>query len=136
MLFWYDMHERIPMKRRDFLKYASLSSLTLALGACSKVPPARRKPNIIYILADDLGYGDLSCYGQTKFTTPNIDALATGGIKFTDHYAGNTVCAPSRCCLMTGLHTGHAQIRGNKEIQPIGQHPIDAEQAIPAKMCH
>lgn len=77
---------------------------------------AANKPNIIYILADDLGYGDLSCYGQQKFQTPHIDKLAEEGIKFTDHYAGSTVCAPSRCSLMTGLHTGHCRIRGNLRI--------------------
>lgn len=85
------------------------------------------KPNIIYILADDLGYGDLSSYGQQKFTTPNIDALATKGMLFTQHYSGSTVCAPSRSVLMTGLHTGHTYIRGNKEIRPEGQHPIPDE---------
>ncbi len=83
-----------------------------------------RKPNIIYILADDLGYGDLSCYGQNKFTTPNIDRLAQEGIRFTQHYSGSTVCAPSRSCLMTGLHTGHTFIRGNKEVKPEGQYPL------------
>ncbi|MDN5202201.1 arylsulfatase [Fulvivirgaceae bacterium BMA10] len=82
-------------------------------------------PNIIYILADDLGYGDLSCYGQQKFQTPNIDALAANGIKFTQHYSGSTVCAPSRSALMTGQHTGRTPIRGNKEVRPEGQHPID-----------
>ena len=66
---------------------------------------ANRPPNVIYILADDLGFGDLSCYGQKKFETPNIDALAKKGMKFTQHYSGSTVCAPSRCCLMTGYHT-------------------------------
>ena len=71
------------------------------------------KPNIIFILADDLGYGDLGCYGQTKIKTPNLDKLAAEGMRFTDFYAGSTVCAPSRCALMTGLHTGHAWIRGN-----------------------
>jgi len=73
-------------------------------------------PNIIFILADDLGYGDLGCYGQKKIKTPNIDKLAAGGMRFTDFYAGSTVCAPSRCCLMTGLHTGHARIRGNDTV--------------------
>ena len=73
----------------------------------------QEKCNIIYILADDLGYGDLSCYGQTQFETPRIDSLATNGIKFTRHYAGSTVCAPSRCALMTGKHTGHGYVRGN-----------------------
>lgn len=71
------------------------------------------KPNIIYILADDLGYGDLSCYGQTRFTTPNIDRLAKEGLLFTQHYSGSTVCAPSRSALLTGLHTGNTYIRGN-----------------------
>ncbi len=72
-----------------------------------------RAPNLIFILADDLGYGDLGCYGQKLTRTPNIDKLAAGGLRFTDFYAGSTVCAPSRCVLMTGFHTGHAFIRGN-----------------------
>lgn len=71
------------------------------------------KPNILLIFADDLGYGDLSSYGQKHFQTPHIDALATGGIRFTDHYSGNTVCAPSRDSLMTGRDSGHTSIRGN-----------------------
>ncbi|MEO1011117.1 MAG: arylsulfatase [Bacteroidota bacterium] len=83
-----------------------------------------KKPNIIYILADDLGYGDLSVYGQQKFSTPNIDQLAKEGMLFTQHYSGNTVCAPSRSALMTGMHTGHTVVRGNKEIRPEGQFPI------------
>jgi len=70
-------------------------------------------PNIVFIIADDLGYGDLSCYGQKNFQTPAIDALAAGGLRFTDHYSGATVCAPSRACLMTGKDGGHAAIRGN-----------------------
>src|SRR6516225_7402882 len=74
------------------------------------------KPNIIFILADDLGYGDLGCYGQTKIKTPNLDKLAAEGMRFTDFYAGSTVCAPSRCALMTGLDTGHARIRGNANV--------------------
>jgi arylsulfatase A len=73
-------------------------------------------PNIVYILADDLGYGELSCYGQQRYETPHIDQLAERGMKFTQHYSGNPVCAPSRCSLMTGYHTGHTQIRGNKQI--------------------
>ncbi|MFV0482937.1 MAG: arylsulfatase [Bacteroidales bacterium] len=84
------------------------------------------QPNIIFILADDLGYGDLGCYGQTKIQTPNIDKLAKNGVRFTRHYSGSTVCAPSRCVLMTGLHTGHSYIRGNKEHRPEGQAPIPA----------
>ncbi len=75
--------------------------------------PPSRPPNVVFILADDLGYGDLGCYGQTRIKTPNIDRLATRGLRFTQCYAGSTVCAPSRCCLMTGLHSGHAFVRGN-----------------------
>lgn len=82
-----------------------------------------QKPNIIYILADDLGYGDLSFLGQTKFQTPNIDMLAARGMVFTQHYAGTTVCAPSRSALMTGLHTGHTQVRGNRGLNG-GQFPL------------
>ncbi len=86
----------------------------LLLGACSEPPNEReRPPNIIFILADDLGYGDLEAYGQERIRTPNLSRLAEEGIRFTDFYAGSTVCAPSRCVLMTGLHTGHAYIRGN-----------------------
>jgi len=74
---------------------------------------AKRKPNIIFIMADDLGYADLGCYGQKLIQTPNIDKMASEGTRFTQCYAGSTVCAPSRCVLMTGLHTGHARIRDN-----------------------
>jgi arylsulfatase A-like enzyme len=81
-------------------------------------------PNIIYILADDLGYGDLSVYGQKKYKTPNIDRLAAEGMLFTQHYSGSTVCAPSRSALMTGMHTGHTVVRGNYGIKPEGQFPI------------
>lgn len=84
----------------------------------------KKKPNIIYILADDLGYGDLSSYGQDKFSTPNIDRLAESGMLFTQHYSGSTVCAPSRSALMTGMHTGHTVVRGNKRVSPEGQWPI------------
>jgi arylsulfatase A-like enzyme len=90
----------------------ALASLvgTYALAAD---PPAPRRPNIIFILADDLGYGDVGCYGQKQIQTPHLDRLAAEGMRFTQCYAGSTVCAPSRCCLMTGKHTGHAHIRGN-----------------------
>lgn len=106
-----------------------LSVIFLFAGGCNSGPKqpegsVNHQPNIIYIVADDLGYGDLSCYGQEHFETPNIDRLAREGIKFTSHYAGSTVCAPSRSALMTGLHTGHTYIRGNKEWQPEGQWPL------------
>jgi arylsulfatase A-like enzyme len=73
----------------------------------------RKQPNVIFILADDLGYGDLGCYGQKKIKTPNLDRMAAQGLRFTQAYAGSTVCAPSRCALMTGKHTGHCRVRGN-----------------------
>jgi arylsulfatase A len=114
------------MKRREFLRragYGSLAALT-ASGTAWIHPSCRsrrkRKPNIIYILADDLGYGDLSCYGQKKFTTPHLDRMAEEGMRFTDHYSGSTVCAPARCSLMTGYHTGHARVRGNYADGPYG----------------
>ncbi|MEM9161081.1 MAG: arylsulfatase [Verrucomicrobiota bacterium] len=91
------------------------------------------KPNIVYILADDLGYGDVSSYGQSRFETPHIDRLAREGMRFTQHYSGSTVCAPARCTLMTGLHTGNAPIRGNGEVQPEGQQPMPADTFTIAK---
>lgn len=82
-----------------------LSSTTAAAGG--------RLPSLVLVVADDLGYGDLGCYGQQAIRTPHLDRLAQEGLRFTDFYAGSTVCAPSRCVLMTGLHTGHCFIRGN-----------------------
>jgi arylsulfatase A-like enzyme len=115
--------------------------MLIILAACktekqdtAKDQASEKKPNIIYILADDLGYGDLSSYGQKKFKTPNIDRLAAEGIRFTRHYSGSTVCAPSRSSLMTGLHTGHTPVRGNKEIQPEGQYPLADSVFTVAKM--
>lgn len=81
--------------------------------ALSTISPDRRCPNIIIVLADDLGYGDLGCYGQKSIQTPHLDRMAAEGIRFTDFYSGSTVCAPSRCTLMTGHHTGHSRVRGN-----------------------
>lgn len=93
---------------------------------------AQEKPNIIFIMADDLGYGDLGCYGQEKIQTPRIDQLAKEGMCFTDFYAGATVCAPSRCSLLTGKHNGHAHVRGNYEIGHwdsfLGQLPIPEDE--------
>ena len=83
-----------------------------------------KKPNVVFILADDLGYGDLSCYGQEKFETPNIDKLAQSGMRFTQCYSGTTVSAPSRSCLLTGTHSGHTPVRGNLELDPEGQFPL------------
>ena len=85
--------------------------LGLQVARTEADPPQR--PNVIFILADDLGYGDLGCYGQKLIKTPCLDKMAAEGLRFTNFYAGCTVCAPSRCVLMTGLHTGHAHVRGN-----------------------
>lgn len=89
----------------------------------SKLPPSKSvsQPNIIFILADDLGYGELGAYGQTKIETPNIDQLAREGMLFTQHYTGAPVCAPARCMLLTGLHGGHAYVRGNDEWKERGE---------------
>jgi arylsulfatase A-like enzyme len=85
------------------------------------------QPNVIYIMADDLGYADLGVYGQKLIQTPNIDKLAENGIKFTQHYAGTSVCAPSRSVLMTGEHSGHTYVRGNMEVEPYGQTQLLSE---------
>jgi arylsulfatase A-like enzyme len=95
---------------------------------------AQQKPNIVLIVADDLGYGDLGCYGQTRIKTPNLDRLAARGIRFTRFYAGTSVCAPSRSSLMTGQHTGHTPIRGNYEIEPEGQWPLPDSSFTMAEM--
>ena len=96
------------------------------------------QPNIIYILADDLGYGDVGVYGQQNFETPNLDRLAYGGMKFLQHYSGSTVCAPSRSALMTGQHTGHTYIRGNSEmgftLEKEGQYPLASEEITVAEV--
>src|SRR5512140_2532987 len=96
------------MTRREFVATPGVAALSAA--------PATKKPNIVFVLADDLGYGDLGCYGQKEIATPNIDRLAAEGVRFTQAYSGSTVCAPSRCALMTGLTTGHARIRGNDRV--------------------
>ena len=102
------------------LQRAALLLLLLCVAAVAAsprlAPGAGSRPNIVFILADDLGWGDLGCYGQREIQTPHIDRLAREGIRFTRVYAGSTVCAPSRCVLMTGRHTGHARVRGNLRV--------------------
>jgi len=107
---------------------------SIAMVSCDQANKEKELPNIVYILADDLGFGDLSCYGQQKFSTPNIDRLARQGIMFSQHYTGCTVSAPSRSSLMTGLHTGHTPIRGNKGWDPEGQWPLPDESYTVAEM--
>lgn len=96
------------MQRRQFIQSIAAAAAPFELRAA-------QRPNFVFILADDLGYGDLGCYAQSRIATPNLDALAKSGIRHTQAYSGSTVCAPSRCCLMTGKHTGHATVRGNKK---------------------
>jgi len=125
-----------------FSHFSCLMTLLILLAACMNAVEAR-KPNIIFIMADDLGYHELGCYGQKWIKTPNIDRIAAEGIKFTQFYSGQAVCAPARCVLLTGKHTGHAYIRTNgnpKHLQHFapkygwefpGQYPIpDKELTI------
>jgi arylsulfatase A-like enzyme len=101
------------------------AGLALVAGLSGPVH-AQDRPNIVFIIADDLGRGDLGCYGQTKIKTPNLDRLAAAGMRFTNHYSGHNVCAPSRCVLMTGKHPGHAYIRDNRQAKGFseGQEPV------------
>lgn len=110
--------ENLLMKA--LLRKATGVLLFLVLWWSVPCAAATDRPNIVFILCDDLGYGDLSCYGQTRFRTPNMDRLAREGMKMAVHYSGNAVCAPSRCTLMTGLHPGHAYIRDNRQAKAIG----------------
>jgi arylsulfatase A-like enzyme len=92
------------------------------------------KPNIILVYADDLGYGDLGCYGQKLIQTPNLDRMAKEGIRLTQFYTASPVCAPSRCSLMTGKHGGHSYVRHNANVLPMGQIPIPAEEITIAEV--
>ena len=113
------------------LCFIAFSQSAFATLSSNNKETRKDRPNIVFILADDLGYGELGCYGQQKIKTPNIDQLAANGIRFTQHYTGAPVCAPARCVLLTGQHLAHAEIRGNKDsgngrIYP-GQNPISDE---------
>ncbi|MEZ6034238.1 MAG: arylsulfatase [Planctomycetaceae bacterium] len=104
--------------------FALIAILSIAFDTAHLHAANTTRPNIVFILADDLGYRELGAFGQQKIRTPHLDALAAQGMKLTQHYSGNAVCAPSRCVLMTGLHPGHTYIRNNSEMQPEGQQPI------------
>lgn len=125
------------MNRRTFLKTSAAVTVFPLLPSHSRAACAG-KPNVIFIMADDLGYGDLGCYGQKHIKTPNIDKLAAEGSRFTQCYAGSTVCAPSRSVLMTGLHTGHTRVRGNKArrggVGPERRLPLEPEDLTIAEV--
>ncbi|MCA1758865.1 MAG: sulfatase-like hydrolase/transferase, partial [Bacteroidales bacterium] len=102
----------------NFVKFCFSITVMFTLFACkgnqgSTEKSQSKNPNIIFVMVDDMGYGDLGCYGQTEIKTPNIDHLASEGIQFTNFYSGSPVCAPARSVLMTGQHTGHTTVRGN-----------------------
>ncbi|MCE9532286.1 MAG: arylsulfatase [Planctomycetes bacterium] len=111
----------------------SLALFSVLVPAAAAAEPAK-PPNIVFIMADDLGMYELGCYGQKKIRTPSIDKLAAEGMRFTQFYTGNAVCAPSRCCLMTGKHAGHAVVRTNVSMKPEGQYPIPADTVTVAKL--
>ena len=101
------------MKQKSLMLALPLAAAPAFLNDCAAAPV--QKPNIIYLMFDDLGYGDLGCYGQQQIETPNIDALAARGVVFTDMYTACPLSAPSRCSILTGRHSGHSQIRHNEE---------------------
>ncbi|MBM4020580.1 MAG: twin-arginine translocation signal domain-containing protein, partial [Planctomycetes bacterium] len=112
------------MNRRDFLKRAAVAAGAAAFAArASAEAKSAERPNILFILADDLAMGDVGCYGQRLIKTPHMDRMAAEGTRFTQAYCGTSVCAPSRTSLMTGLHMGHSPIRANRKIRPEGQMP-------------
>jgi arylsulfatase A-like enzyme len=121
-----------PLHPLSLLCLCALASNAVASDAAS--PPAGRKPNIIFILSDDLAQGDLGCYGQKLIQTPRLDRMAAEGTRFTQAYCGTAVCAPSRASLITGLHSGHCPIRANREIQPEGQMPLPAATVTVAQI--
>ena len=121
------------MKRRDFLKTVSFGAAAFAAPAwsCSRGRSARAgKPNIVYIMLDELGYFELSCMGNKYLKTPNIDRMATEGMRFTQALAGGPVCAPTRCTLMTGQHTGHCTVRMNSQLWPMRAEDVTVAEVL------
>jgi arylsulfatase A-like enzyme len=123
------------------MKHPTITKCFLLLAACLSIcwhadfAAAAERPNIIFILSDDLAQGDVGCYGQKLIQTPNLDLMAREGMRFTQAYCGTTVCAPSRTSLMTGLHTGHSPVRANWEIAPgEGQLPLPADTVTVAQL--
>lgn len=125
----HDMPEFSPIPCR--VTWQKYCLVFVCLCVSREAGAAEPRPNIVFILADDLGYRELGCFGQEKIRTPRIDQLARQGMRLTQHYAGSAVCAPSRCVLMTGKHPGHAYVRDNRSTPPEGQIPIpDSEVTI------
>lgn len=125
------------MQRQPWLKVILLFGvigLSALPGRAEDGPRRDGPPNILFLLADDLGYGDPGCFGQRHIRTPNLDRLAHRGMRLTHHYSGNAVCAPSRCVLMTGKHPGHAFIRDNRGTPPEGQYPIPTDTVTLPKL--
>ena len=114
--------------KKEVTIFILLITFCISFNSCSNKNTTHKKPNIIFIMADDLGYNELGCYGQDVIKTPGIDRIATEGIKFTQFYSGSPVCAPSRCVLLTGYHTGHSYSRNNYEVKGgdgfLGQMPL------------
>ncbi|MBD3321080.1 MAG: sulfatase-like hydrolase/transferase [Chitinivibrionales bacterium] len=134
------MKHTTEIHRREFLRVIGKSGLALCAAphilrraVMTSAAPNSRQPNIILICPDDLGYGDLGCYGQQRIETPSVDKMASEGMRFTQFYAGTTVCAPSRCTLLSGLHTGHCLVRDNIEIDG-GQMPLTPETVTIAEV--
>ena len=121
--------------RRSFaaVLVSGLALLALAGGGDGRLAAAE-KPNLIFILSDDLAQGDLGCYGQKLIETPRLDRMAREGTRYTQAYCGTSVCAPSRASLLTGLHSGHCPIRGNWEVKPEGQLPLPAQTVTVARL--
>ena len=126
---------------RSMFRVLLAMATTLVVACCSPLLAAELpKVNVVFILADDLGWGEVGCYGQQKIPTPNIDRLAAQGMRFTQHYSGAPVCAPSRCVLLTGKHAGHAEVRGNLAVEKVlpqyseGQYPLSAEAVTLAEV--
>ena len=120
------------------MKLSSFIGLILytlpAISLAASADQSTRPPNIILIMADDLGYAELGSYGQQKIQTPHIDKLAAGGMRFTQFYSGSAVCAPARCNLLTGRHGGHAYIRDNGEIKNSNSDRFGGQTPLPASM--
>ncbi len=120
------------MRRRDFLKATALGAVSMASTSLSTLVHSAEseKPNIIFIMVDDMGWADLGCYGSKPIQTPNIDKMAAEGIRFTQAYSGCTVCAPARSCLMTGLHMGHTPVRSNTGGMPLPKEAVTVADVL------